>query len=306
MEKINVYIACCKKDYYLTRICVASIRYWNEKIGIYLIKDFSQGDFSTKEMEETFSVQVLPPTFKNLYGYSKLKPFFEVHHQGILLSDSDIVWLGNIESLLAGVSEDIVAHTYSPEKPEIEINKWYFNHTLLQTNYSTYKYPGFLFNAGFIVFDSSTINGKDFEGIIEWKDHPSPTIDGIFLCEDQGILNYIVAKKMAEKKISVKSLPLQIWGDSEIAQNYPIKKILQKSDSPQVVHWFGKKNGLISFQKANHILRFYERYYYSRLKNGAIKQFFERGKRTLQHFDAYVYGMAKKFLYLFTKPSNHE
>ncbi len=49
--KFSFFVACCKTDFYFARICVASIRYWYPEHPIYLLKDDSQGIFSTEEMK---------------------------------------------------------------------------------------------------------------------------------------------------------------------------------------------------------------------------------------------------------------
>src|SRR5580658_6519198 len=46
----RVLIACCKSDVHLARICVASVRFWNPEIPVFLIKDSMQGAFSTTEI----------------------------------------------------------------------------------------------------------------------------------------------------------------------------------------------------------------------------------------------------------------
>ena len=51
MKVSRVYVSGYAKDLHLVRICIASIRYWYPDITIYLLKDTSQGDFDTEELE---------------------------------------------------------------------------------------------------------------------------------------------------------------------------------------------------------------------------------------------------------------
>ena len=53
-----IYIPCTRGDFRLTRICVASIRYWYSDIPIVLIKDLMNGDFDTTEVEKHFNVSL--------------------------------------------------------------------------------------------------------------------------------------------------------------------------------------------------------------------------------------------------------
>src|SRR5882724_7926850 len=100
MSAIKVYIGCCKADFYLLRSCIASIRYWNKEVPVFLLKDFSRGAFDTTELEQTFNVGVVHTKFKELGGYMKLQPYIEATDEKIFSQDADMVWLGDIEELL--------------------------------------------------------------------------------------------------------------------------------------------------------------------------------------------------------------
>ena len=47
----GVAISCYRFDVDLTRLCVASIRFWYPHIPIWLLKDRQYGDFDTDEIE---------------------------------------------------------------------------------------------------------------------------------------------------------------------------------------------------------------------------------------------------------------
>jgi hypothetical protein len=56
MKIDKIYITCYYKHLYFLRICIASVRYWNPTIPIYLIKDNSKKTFCTAEIEKNFNV----------------------------------------------------------------------------------------------------------------------------------------------------------------------------------------------------------------------------------------------------------
>jgi len=60
MKIEGVVISCYVLDVHLTRECVASIRYWYPNVPIWLLKDRRYGDFSTREIESQWNVQVYP------------------------------------------------------------------------------------------------------------------------------------------------------------------------------------------------------------------------------------------------------
>ncbi len=54
-----IYIICHKLDFFLTKIAVASIRYYYPDVEINLIKDELNGDFATKDLEKYFKVKIV-------------------------------------------------------------------------------------------------------------------------------------------------------------------------------------------------------------------------------------------------------
>jgi hypothetical protein len=77
--KIDViYIPCYKPHYRLTRICVASIRYWYPEIPIIIVKALIEGDFDTTELEQSFNVTVFPQNAQSYgWGFSKFDFFLK-------------------------------------------------------------------------------------------------------------------------------------------------------------------------------------------------------------------------------------
>jgi hypothetical protein len=290
-----VYIACCKRDYHFTKACVASIRYWNKHIPVYLIKDFSKGVFNTARLEEAFHVKIANLKFRSADAYCKLYPFFELNGERILLHDSDIVWAGNICAELEKYDEDVIVDGYAPADPELEMNQWYFNTEGLKRHYRNYAYPGFVFNTGQMVLNTSKFHARDFQNLIKWQENTAPDIPGVFLCEDQGILNYVIPKKMQQGEITLRKLHFFIWGWSREAAAITVQAIRNKQPQPYLIHWFGKKNGFFSFLPHSDVLRFYERCYYNRFKWGWAQMFAARFVRIVLNLRPFVYGLLKMF-----------
>lgn len=297
MSNIKVYIGCCKTDLHLLRSCVASIRYWNKVVPIILLKDLSRGSFDTVEMEQVFNIQIAPLKYNKLGGYIKLQPYIEHPDERIFLQDADMVWLGDMLPLLNKVTEDIGVHAYIPDDFNVEANKWYFKTDKLKTFYPNYKYPGFLFNGGSILLSPAKFLEEDFTDIIVWKPMAVPIHPGIFLCEDQGIINYLTAVKLQKGSISVARINLQISSDNAIAKLHKLVDVENKISLPIIVHWIGNKNGLNRFYQCSHLLRFFEKQYFKDCKNGAVKLVAARLSRTVRHFDKFLYEAAKKFYY---------
>ena len=140
---------------------------------------------------------------------------------------------------------------------------------------------------------------NDFKNIITWQEKAKPIHDAVFLCEDQGIINYIVAKKYLANSITIANVVFQIDAASSEAKKYDLDKIRKSEQQKIIVHWLGQKIGLNGFYEAKHLLRFYERDYYSHLENGYFKMTTDRLKRTIIHLDRFAYELGKKIYYTF-------
>ena len=59
INDLTIVVCCHKKDYFLARICVASIRYYYPSILIELVKDEGNGKFNTTELEKNLHVKAV-------------------------------------------------------------------------------------------------------------------------------------------------------------------------------------------------------------------------------------------------------
>src|SRR6476661_4616589 len=93
----KVVIACFRRDLFLLRPCVASIRYWYPDAEIYLLKDHAAGGFSTAEIEKYWKVNIFPSA-RRVFGWpwSKLAVILFETKEKFLFLDSDVVLLGRV------------------------------------------------------------------------------------------------------------------------------------------------------------------------------------------------------------------
>ena len=121
-----IYIPCTKGDFRLTRICVASIRYWYPDIPIILVKDLIYRDFDTSELEKHFNVSVYPQKAKIYgWGFSKFEVFLEEEKRRFLMLDSDIILAGPILDILEKHNEDWIV--FDEPFTEIDLYKYYYD-----------------------------------------------------------------------------------------------------------------------------------------------------------------------------------
>lgn len=149
VNDLSIVVCCNKKDFFLARICIASIRYYYPDINIELIKDSGNGIFNTKEIEKYLKVNVVDLGIKKM-GWSGAK-FHYLYQEGmkgkkVLILDADIVFIGPfLERLLPSI--DLNDYVVSIEEQNNPYEGWvkniYFDVEQVQNTYPNYKYPGY-------------------------------------------------------------------------------------------------------------------------------------------------------------------
>lgn len=273
--KVNkIAIACFKKDLYLLKPCIASIRYWYPDVEIYLIKDYIQGEFSTTEIEEAFGVKIFPAQ-RRFFGWpwSKLAVILHEKKDKYLFLDSDVVFLGPVLDRLNEFSEDfIVTGMVAEDRSNPTFNAHYIDMKKMEKFDPSYKFPGYGFNGGQIVMTSGMLKEADCQAVIDF--HPTITNKhpDIFKHGDQGALNYIFAKANQGGKINVRYADFWIWPGLPAANDVSLESIKAKKGTPYILHWAGIKPTDFRKYLRYDILRFYEDYYYAHVPNGKTKQ----------------------------------
>jgi hypothetical protein len=273
--KINkIAIACFKKDLYLLKPCIGSIRYWYPDVEIYLIKDYIQGEFSTKEIEETFNVKIFPAQRKFFgWPWSKLAVILHEKKDKYLFLDSDVVLLGPVLDKLNEYDDDfIVTGMKEADKFNHTINAHYIDMKKMESFDPSYQFPGFGFNGGQIVMTSGILKDTDFASVVDFEPNILNKHPDIFKHGDQGPLNYIFAKAHQQGKIKLRYEDFWIWPGIPAAQEIELDAIKNKTGIPYVLHWAGIKPVDFRKYKRYDVLEFYEDYYYSRVKAGGLRK----------------------------------
>lgn len=271
MSRIDrVYIATHRGDLRLTRICVASVRRWYPDIPIFLLKDEANGPFCTREIEETWNVQLWPTGQRSFgWGFIKLEPLFDSTRTRYLMLDSDIVFLGPVIDALEKFESDFVVQ--EEQQPAHDIPNLYFDSTRIRTALKPdLPDPAFTFNSGQYVGTSGLIRREDFGDLVVWSEPRRVRYPEMFNPGDQGVLNYVVLARLAAGLLSVARSPFMKWGREEMS---PFEVAAMNGDSPYpyVIHWAGLKHVRMRRMLRADILQHFERAYYSRIRFGAAR-----------------------------------
>src|SRR5262249_49354692 len=147
----GVVISCYPLDLELTRICVASVRFWYPHIPIWLLKDRHYGDFNTHEIEKYWNVQLYPSDQNTQgWGFGKLEVLTGLPRRRIMVLDSDIVFTGRVIDRLEEFDEDFVV-AKEDHHDETGIERHFFSPSKVLRLDPDFKFPGYGFNTGQIV-----------------------------------------------------------------------------------------------------------------------------------------------------------
>jgi len=271
MKIERIYIAGCRLDAHFTQCCVASIRRWYPQIPISLVKDESRGPYSTEEIEKYWNVDCFHTNRKLLgFGFGKLEPLFLPIKERCLILDSDIVFLGKVLTVLEPYDEDfVVADT--PNPPE-ETSKHYFDLSKLNMLDPNFTFPNYTFNSGQFIATTGMISREDFAPFIRFCEPPVHIYPDIFGPGEQGVLNFVLMKKLQEEKISLRREPFMWWAGWLNEETVKLRKLTKDSPYPVLVHWAGcKSKTSLDVTHNDHVIRHFESYYYSRIPNNALK-----------------------------------
>jgi hypothetical protein len=270
MKIEGVVISCYPLDLQLTRICVASVRFWYPHIPIWLLKDRHYGDFDTGEIEKYWNAQVYPSRQNTQgWGFGKLEVMTELPKRRLLFLDSDIVLVGRVIDRLEEFDEDfIVAKEDGYEAAAIESN--YFSLDKLLQLDPEFKFPGYGFNGGQIVATTGCLTRSDFAGLLDWDTRTVNRPD-VFKKGDQGLSNYVVFRQAQQGKLTIRREPFMVWpGEAALTGHIQLSDFTSDGPHQQVIHWAGFGWGKSpENMPRSEILLFFEDLYYRGIPFGA-------------------------------------
>jgi hypothetical protein len=282
MKIEGVVISCYRFDLHLTRLCVASVRFWYPEIPIWLLKDRQYEDFSTTEIERYWNVQVYPSRQKTQgWGFGKLEVITQLPARRLLLLDSDIVFAGRVIDRLENFKEDLVVDKEDFDAAAVEVQ--FFSLDKLRQLDPSFAYPGYGFNGGQIVATTGCLTMDEFNGLLDWQTrtvkHPE-----IFKKGDQGLSNYIVLRKAQQGQLTIRRVPFMVWpGEAARAQHIHLEDLTRDGPHQQVIHWAGLGWGkTISEMPRSEILLHFENIYYRAILFGAWLRQWRRAQFRLQ------------------------
>lgn len=279
---ISVVVFANRKDFFFTKICIASIRYYYPDIEIFLVKDKLNGNFTTKKLRKIYNVKLLK-LGKNYFGWSAGKMHFlssnNLESKRYLCLDSDIIFIGKVIERLENIPADFVVNPHYLTPPFSDYMKQIFlNPSEIKEIFSDYEYPGYFFNAGQMVVTPGLIPKGFFEKCFDFEKYPYYKNQHIFRTVDQSILNAafpVLGKRKEIELVDVEFMKLSI---DFFANGRDIKvQEIRRGTLPYLVHYAGDvRDRQIDKMRGKEVLKEFKKLYYSNLS------FVEKGLDKLQ------------------------
>lgn len=282
-QDFKIVISCNKHDFFLTRVCVASIRYYYPEIEIYLLKDLFNGYFDTSEIEQALGVKLLKLS-KEKFGWGAAKMHFILSNQfqgsRVFVLDSDIVFVGKFlkEVCESAKDYDFVVDPDYYDNPDAHIvQAHYYDYNKLKEIDPEFTFPGYVFNTGQLVVSTAKLKKDEVEPFYDAEHYPYYKRLDVLHMVDQSLLNYILSKKEQVNDIKIAKMHFWKWSESDEVKKINLNEVKVGDVNRYLIHYAGAlRIPNISKMTRADILLFFEDYYYSFVPGGFIKKQYRR------------------------------
>jgi len=223
MDSISVVIFANRRDFFLTKLCVASIRYYYPDQEIYLVKDLINGEFNSKIIEKKFNVKLIKLS-KKYFGWGGAKLHFLIENnllnKKVLFLDSDIIFLGKvIDKLFRNNSKFIINPEYFSLPLDSLVMQYYVNPEKIKHIYPEYEFPGYFFNVGQMVLTPSYVEESLLTPCFDKNRFPYYTKVESFNTAEQSILNVVLPIVFKNHNIEPGLVDFMKWSISFFENN---------------------------------------------------------------------------------------
>jgi hypothetical protein len=239
---------------------VASIRHWYPSIPISLVKD---GDYNTSNLENYWGVEIFTTVGKRFGpGWSRLEALFNPTRERCLIVDSDIVLAGPILDALEQYDEDFIVE--GGDYPAEDIKDFYYDPELVCTLSPSFRYPGYVFNAGQIIATTGILKQEDFTPFVAFEEPRRILRPDLFEAFDQGVLNFVLHQKAQEGALSVRRHRYMRWPGELQSCEVDIERLKARDGYGFLLHWAGFKHPVLRDNFMGHVLNYFERSYFQK------------------------------------------
>jgi lipopolysaccharide biosynthesis glycosyltransferase len=276
---MRIIICCNKNDFFLTRICVASIRYYYPDVDIFLVKDFLNGPFSSTELERAMNVKILDLGPRK-FGWSAAKMYLLLGNQfpgeKLLSLDSDIIFAGRFLEKISQDAKgfDFVVNKEPNDDPYSEfVTKHYYDFKYLNKIDPAFQFPGYFFNGGQMIITTGKLKQSEVIDYFELDSFPYWKQLDKMPFVDQSLLNYMLPKKEQNGEMKILKTKFMLWSESMEVKELDIDQVKKGEKYLYLIHWAGAlRIPYINKMTRADLLVFFEDFYYSNVPLGNLKK----------------------------------
>src|ERR1700677_4929937 len=277
-----IYIAACARDARLTRICVASIRYFYPDIPIRILAGGILQRGLAEELDRYWGVELVDlPRGDYGWGFVKLEPLFGPSGERFLVLDSDTVLTGQVLDIWDEFPAPFLVD--DEQQSEADTKRLYYDWEKVREIDPNARPPRFVVNSGQWFGTAGVLARQDFEPWVEWTMPRRLRHAEHFMPGDQGILNYVLNQKATIDGLRIERQKIMCWPGHSM-EGLDAETVSKRAAAPRVVHWAGVKKARQRDMIGADLLACFERVYYRRLPVGEVRRGFAGYRDALSYW----------------------
>jgi len=264
----RIYLAACARDARLTRICVASIRYFYPDIPIQILAgDVIQSGLAP-ELQKYWDVGLVDlPVGDYGWGMVKLEPLFGPPGQKFMVADVDTVFTGRVLDVRA--QSDAPFFVDDEQLSDADSRRLYYDWDKLRRVDPKVQSARTAFNVGQWFGTAGLVKREEFDSLIEWTLPRRLRHQEHFMGGDQGVMNYVLLQKEAFEGLRIERRAIMRWAGKGM-EGLDVESVANGTAAPLVIHWVGMKKTFLHNMVGGDLLQFFENFYYTRLPAGRL------------------------------------
>jgi len=266
----RIYLAACARDARLTRICLASIRYFYPEAPIQILAgDILQRGLAA-ELKRHWGVEVANlPAGDYGWGLVKLEPLFGPPGQRFLVMDVDTAFTGRVLDVRA--QSDAPFFVDDERLSDADFKRLYYDWEKLAAIDPKVQSARAAFNVGQWFGTAGLVPREAFDRWVEWTLPRKLRYPDLFMGGDQGVMNYVVLQSEAFDGLAIERRTIMRWPGNGMDDLDPAS-VAAGTAPPLIVHWAGMKATFLRDMVGGELLQFFEDYYYRRMPAGALRR----------------------------------
>ncbi len=266
----RIYLAACARDARLTRICLASIRYFYPDAPIQILAgDILQRGLA-RELRKHWNVEVADlPAGDYGWGLVKLEPLFGPPGQRFLVADVDTVFTGRVLDLRA--ASDAPFFVDDERLSDADFKRLYYDWDKLAAIDPQVQTARAAFNVGQWFGTAGLVPREAFDPWVEWTLPRRLRYPDLFMGGDQGVMNYVVLQREAFDGLRIERRTFMRWPGAGM-DGLDAASVAAGTAPPLIVHWAGMKATFLRDMVGGDLLQFFEDHYYRQMPLGAVRK----------------------------------